>query len=236
MRLLRAAVQARRRRRRRHPRRAARVVGRPRRVPPRRPHRRPDRARTRPRIAAHAGPGTARHDRSSRDRALGGAHVPARVAPADPRARAAQRRGRGRRLHRDRRVQLAESPTAEFGTANTRVRRSSTDPATRAQDVATLERWFGPVEVIGHDFVRVPGSVERVDVRGQDPKGRYGAGDARGCVRAASRRARARSRSPTGSRARSGPTSATASGSAGTRGRSSASSRTPATCTTNSPS
>ena len=70
-----------------------------------------------------------------------------------------------------------ESPTAQFGTANTRVRRSS--PTTRnaaAQDIATLERWFGPVEVIAHDFVRVPGSVDRVDVRGQDPKGRYGAG------------------------------------------------------------
>ena len=43
MRLLRAACQARRRRRRRHPRGAARVVGRPRRLPARRPRRRPDR-------------------------------------------------------------------------------------------------------------------------------------------------------------------------------------------------
>ena len=67
-----------------------------------------------------------------------------------------------------------EAPSAQFGAANTRVRLDS-DPAQRAQDLATLEKWFGPVEVIGHDFVRVPGSVERVDVRGQDPNGRYGA-------------------------------------------------------------
>ena len=69
-----------------------------------------------------------------------------------------------------------ESPTAQFGTANTRVRLVEPDATQRAADIATLERWFGPVEVIGHDFVRVPGSVERVDVRGQDPNGRYGAG------------------------------------------------------------
>jgi putative ABC transport system permease protein len=68
-----------------------------------------------------------------------------------------------------------ESPAAQFGTANTRVRLES-EPAAPAHDIATLERWFGPVEVIGHDFVRVPGSVERVDVRGEDPNGRYGAG------------------------------------------------------------
>jgi putative ABC transport system permease protein len=40
--------------------------------------------------------------------------------------------------------------------------------------VAAAERRFGPVEVIRHDTEAVPGSVERLDVRAQNPRGRYG--------------------------------------------------------------
>ena len=183
----------------------------------------------RPRIAAHAGFGAAHHDRTARDRALGVAHVPARVAPADPRARAADRRGRRGRLRRHRRVQLA-------GVADRAVRhgehagQARQRPGAAAQDIATLERWFGPVEVIGHDFVRVPGSVDRVDVRAPGPEGPLRRGHAPIAFGSPARAHEVRSRSPTGSRARSAPTSATESSSAETRERSSASSRTPATC------
>ncbi len=69
-----------------------------------------------------------------------------------------------------------ESPTAQLGSANTRVRLVEPDATQRAADIATLEKWFGPVEVIADDFVRVPGSVDRVEVRAQNPNGRYGAG------------------------------------------------------------
>jgi putative ABC transport system permease protein len=67
------------------------------------------------------------------------------------------------------------SRDAQFGSANARVQLIEADVSKRASDIETLERWFGPVEVIGHRYVPVPGSVDRVELRAQEPSGRYSA-------------------------------------------------------------
>jgi putative ABC transport system permease protein len=67
------------------------------------------------------------------------------------------------------------SPESEFGTANARAGFDEPDAAQRAAAIATFEQWFGPVEVIGHDAVRIPGSVDTIDLRAQRPGGRFGA-------------------------------------------------------------
>jgi putative ABC transport system permease protein len=60
------------------------------------------------------------------------------------------------------------------GTARTRL--DITNPGEHANaDIAAAQRAFGTVEAIEHGSVPVPGSVTPVDLRAQDPHGRYGA-------------------------------------------------------------
>jgi putative ABC transport system permease protein len=63
---------------------------------------------------------------------------------------------------------------AEFGSAHHLLRLDGTDPRKLATGVASAEKWFGTTEVIGHRSVRVPGGLETVDFRAQDPDGAYG--------------------------------------------------------------
>ena len=70
---------------------------------------------------------------------------------------------------------VVPSADARFGTANHRLDVDESDPRRLDADVSAVEAWFGTVEVIGHRPVPVPGSVETVDLRAQDPRGAYGA-------------------------------------------------------------
>jgi putative ABC transport system permease protein len=60
-----------------------------------------------------------------------------------------------------------------FGTSNTIISIPGPVPDL-STDLSSLQRQFGPIEVIEHDSVTVPGSVSAVDLRAQDPAGRYG--------------------------------------------------------------
>ena len=49
-----------------------------------------------------------------------------------------------------------------------------TDPRKLEAGLATAKKSFGTTDVIGHRSVAVPGSVDKVDFRAQDPNGAYG--------------------------------------------------------------
>jgi putative ABC transport system permease protein len=70
---------------------------------------------------------------------------------------------------------VVPSADAWFGTANHRLDVDEADPRRLDVDIAAVTAWFGTVEVIGRWAVPVPGSVETVEVRAQDPHGVYGA-------------------------------------------------------------
>ena len=63
---------------------------------------------------------------------------------------------------------------AEFGSANTLLEFDGTDPRKLHAGLASAAKWFGTIDVIGHRSVIVPGSVDKVDFRAQDPDGAYG--------------------------------------------------------------
>jgi putative ABC transport system permease protein len=65
------------------------------------------------------------------------------------------------------------SAQAEFGTANAFVRFLEPDPATLPDKVQAAADWFGTIDVIGHRTVPIPGSVDELDLRSQDPDGPY---------------------------------------------------------------
>jgi putative ABC transport system permease protein len=65
----------------------------------------------------------------------------------------------------------APSADGEFGTADELIRFDGSDPQALAADLAAAEEWFETVEVIGHRPVPVPGSVQPVEFRSQDPQG-----------------------------------------------------------------
>ena len=71
---------------------------------------------------------------------------------------------------------MIPSGAAKFGTANVRLVFTAPDPASARADVAIVAKQVGAVDVIQHVDVAVPGSVDTVEVRAQDPHGPYGAG------------------------------------------------------------
>ena len=68
----------------------------------------------------------------------------------------------------------SSAANSEFGSANTVLEFDGTDPQRLASGLAAAEKWFGTTDVIGHRSVVVPGSVDKVDFRAQDPDGTYG--------------------------------------------------------------
>ena len=64
------------------------------------------------------------------------------------------------------------SPDAEFGTA-TQMLTITGSAARQAAGVKAAARQFGQIEVIKHAKAAIPGSVNTVDVRAQQPDGRY---------------------------------------------------------------
>jgi putative ABC transport system permease protein len=69
---------------------------------------------------------------------------------------------------------LVPSADARFGTADHRLDFDEPDPRRMDATVSDVQAWFGTVEIIGHRAVPVPGSVETVELRAQDPQGAYG--------------------------------------------------------------
>jgi putative ABC transport system permease protein len=70
---------------------------------------------------------------------------------------------------------MIPSNNADFGTADVRVQLTVSDPAALRHDIDALTKMFGTVDVIERASVPVPGSVDTVEVRNQDPHGPYGA-------------------------------------------------------------
>jgi putative ABC transport system permease protein len=63
---------------------------------------------------------------------------------------------------------------SEFGSANVVLELDGTDARRLQAAVAVAKKQFGTIGVIGHRSVVVPGSVDTVDFRAQDPRGPYG--------------------------------------------------------------
>jgi putative ABC transport system permease protein len=66
------------------------------------------------------------------------------------------------------------STEAEFGDGNHFFRFEHPNPATLTTKLDAAKDWFGAIDAIGHRSILVPGSVDRVDYRSQDPNGPYG--------------------------------------------------------------
>jgi putative ABC transport system permease protein len=67
----------------------------------------------------------------------------------------------------------APENNSEFGLANTLLTFGGTDPRKLQAGLASAEESFGTIDVIAHRSLAVPGSVETVDMRAQDPGGAY---------------------------------------------------------------
>src|SRR5918996_1922207 len=78
---------------------------------------------------------------------------------------------------------------AEFGSASHLIRFDGADPRDLDAGLAAARERFGTTDVVGHRSVAVPGSVDAVEFRSQDPRGPYG--DARLALRQGSYPARA---------------------------------------------
>jgi putative ABC transport system permease protein len=69
---------------------------------------------------------------------------------------------------------VATSDDAEFGSADHLLNLDGSDPRALEASLASLERQYGTIDVIGHRSLAVPGGVETVEFRAQDPRGPYG--------------------------------------------------------------
>jgi len=63
---------------------------------------------------------------------------------------------------------------AELGSASHLLRFDGADPSKLEAGLAAARRRFGRIDVIGHRSIAVPGGVEKMDFRAQDPGGAYG--------------------------------------------------------------
>src|ERR671915_2489160 len=75
----------------------------------------------------------------------------------------------------------AAADNAEFGSANHLIRFDGANPEELDAGLAAARERFGTTDVIGHRTLEVPGSVDPVEFRSQDPRGPYG--DARLALR-----------------------------------------------------
>ncbi len=68
----------------------------------------------------------------------------------------------------------ATSDDATFGSADHLLNLDGGDPRALEASLANLEQQYGTIDVIGHRSYAVPGDVETVEFRAQDPRGPYG--------------------------------------------------------------
>ena len=66
------------------------------------------------------------------------------------------------------------SNEAEFGSADQLLSLDGGDPRALAATLADLRQQYGTIDIIGHRSLAVPGAVEQVEFRSQDPRGPYG--------------------------------------------------------------
>ena len=66
------------------------------------------------------------------------------------------------------------SNDAEFGSANTLLDFDGINPRALQAGLAAAKQEFGTIDVIGHRSLAVPGRVEKLEFRSQDPRGAYG--------------------------------------------------------------
>jgi putative ABC transport system permease protein len=69
---------------------------------------------------------------------------------------------------------IGPADNSEFGEANALLQFDGSDPRRLEAGIAAARRHFRTIDVVGHRSVIVPGSVETVDYRAQDPNGPYG--------------------------------------------------------------
>lgn len=69
---------------------------------------------------------------------------------------------------------IARVDKSESGSANAILTFDASDPAKLQAGLAAARRAWGTIDVIGHRSVAIPGSVDKVDYRAQDPAGVYG--------------------------------------------------------------
>lgn len=63
---------------------------------------------------------------------------------------------------------------AEHGSASHLLRFDGSQPRTLEANLDSAREWFGTTEMIGYRSIAVPGDVEKVEFRAQDPRGTYG--------------------------------------------------------------
>jgi putative ABC transport system permease protein len=68
---------------------------------------------------------------------------------------------------------VASPPGPQFGSANHLLQFSGADQKTMTADIAAARKAFGSIEVIGRQFVPVPGSTQTVEYRALSPHGPY---------------------------------------------------------------
>jgi putative ABC transport system permease protein len=71
---------------------------------------------------------------------------------------------------------LAARPAAEFGEADAAIDLFAEDPGALRSTLTLLQDRLGPTDLIGRSEVPVAGSVERLELRAQDPEGPYASG------------------------------------------------------------
>jgi putative ABC transport system permease protein len=64
--------------------------------------------------------------------------------------------------------------TARFGAASQWFKLYADEERPLDPRIAQAREWFGTIDVVGHWYLPVPGSVETVELRAQDPRGPYG--------------------------------------------------------------
>ena len=68
---------------------------------------------------------------------------------------------------------VASLPGPQFGSANHLLQFAGSSQKTTAADIAAARNAFGTIQVIGHQFVPVPGSTQTVEYRAMSPDGPY---------------------------------------------------------------
>ena len=70
---------------------------------------------------------------------------------------------------------MASTSDATFGSAEHWMKFDGADPGLLARRITAARQWYGTIEEIGHRYAPVPGLFDPVDIRAQQPDGRYGA-------------------------------------------------------------
>jgi len=68
---------------------------------------------------------------------------------------------------------VASLPSPQFGSARYLLQFAGADQKTMTADITAARRAFGTIQVIGRQFVSIPGSTQTVEYRVMNPDGPY---------------------------------------------------------------